>query len=67
MSNWRDDAIVNIPKMKPPHESWWARPELQRDRLAFQRRLVDEELDRISGNARFGGHKTTHDKFQSQK
>ncbi len=36
-------------------ESWWTRPEMLRDRVKFQERLVSEELARMN-RGRFGGH-----------
>ncbi len=41
-------------------ESWWTRPEMLRDRAAFQKRLVDEEFGRMS-RSRFGGRGRVHD------
>ncbi len=49
---------------KTPLESWWTRPELQRDRIAFQHQLIATEIDRLNnGSQRFGGSRQTHDKF----
>ena len=55
----------NISKPIPPANSWWAEPALQHDRLAFQQRLVTEELRMLGG--KFGGRKQTHNKFKDDK
>lgn len=48
-------------KVAPPSSSWWADPELQGNREAFQKRLVDEELRMVG--SRFGGRQRIIDKF----
>ncbi len=45
-------GALSVPKSKPAADSWWASPELQHDREAFQKKLVDEEI-RMLGT-RFG-------------
>lgn len=46
-------GLFSADKKQPPSESWWTRPELQHDRAAFEKRLVDEELRMVG--SRFGG------------
>lgn len=48
-------------KAAAPSSSWWALPELQHDRAAFEKRLVDEELRMVG--SRFGGRQRIIDKF----
>lgn len=50
-------------KADPPKNSWWADPKLQRDRKAFEQRLVTEEI-RMLGS-KFAGR--THDKGIREK
>lgn len=52
-------------KAAAPSNSWWADPELQQDRAAFEKRLVDEELRMMGG--KFGGRGRTHDKGMTEK
>lgn len=65
--SWEDDAITQHPKKAAPEKSWWTDPQVQANREAFQRQLVDAELERMNGNRTFGGSKMTHDKFQKKK
>ena len=63
-ASWKKNPIAFTPKTAPVRDSWWTRPELQADRLAFQRQLVSEELKRLNASEKFGGSRVTHDKFQ---
>lgn len=65
--NWQDDAITKVPKKAPAVDSWWARPAVQENREAFQRQLVDSEIDRMNANKTFGGSKRVHDKFPQKR
>jgi hypothetical protein len=49
----------------PPATSWWADPNLQSDREAFQKRLVDEELRMLGG--KFGKAGKMYDKGLKEK
>ena len=61
------DPLPFSPPRPKNLKSWWADPQLQIDREAFQRKLVDEEIGRMNGNARFGGSKMLIDKFPSNQ
>ncbi len=41
-------------------ESWWTKPEYQNNREAFQKKLVDDAVERMN-RSRFGGSKRYHD------
>lgn len=67
MSSWQDDAIrQKAPKKDAPADSWWADPKVQSDRSAFQRQLVDSEIQRMNGS-KDGGPRGTHDKFPQKR
>lgn len=58
-------GVFGAGKSIPPKDSWWAAPELQGNREAFQKRLVDEELRMIG--SKFGGRGRTHNKGMTEK
>lgn len=58
-------GVFGAGKSIPPSSSWWTEPELQHDRAAFEKRLVDEELRMIG--SKFGGRGRTHDKGMTEK
>jgi hypothetical protein len=49
-----------------PSSSWWATPELQGDRKAFEKRLVDEAI-RMMNFGKFKGHAHMFDKGLKEK
>jgi len=52
---------------KEPLKSWWAEKDLQEDRAAFRKRLVDVEMVRLCGDQKFGGAKRVLDKFPARQ
>ncbi len=57
-------GVFGADKSRPPSSSWWTEPELQHNRIAFQQRLVTEELRMLGGKF---GRGPTHNKFQNEK
>ena len=53
-------------KPDAPKDSWWTAPELQGNRSAFEKRLVDEAI-RMMNFGKFSGTKQTHNKFNDGK
>ena len=64
MSSWKTHPLAFEPKPPKAHDSWWARPDVQHDRAAFQACVVANEIERLNKRT----SQWTHDKFpQTQK